>query len=142
MESPLYRDLVGGTSQAIRRIQIASRAVATTENARCRHTGHIGQSSLKKQHSNACRIAGIEFFPLYTFRHTCLTLWSACMDPYTLAYFAGHSDFATTRRYVHPNLETGREAMERARGAQGGHNLGTVTDQSALTKRPPTAVTV
>jgi len=87
-------------------------------------TGHIGQSSLKKQHANACRIAGIEYFPLYTFRHTCLTLWSACMDPYTLAYFAGHSDFATTRRYVHPNLETGREAMERARVAQGGHNSG------------------
>ena len=46
------------------------------------------------------------------------------MDPYTLAYFAGHSDFATTRRYVHPNLETGREAMERARAAQGRHNSG------------------
>ena len=46
------------------------------------------------------------------------------MDPYTLAYFAGHSDFATTRRYVHPNLEIGREAMERARAAQGRHNSG------------------
>lgn len=40
------------------------------------------------------------------------------------AYFAGHSDFSTTRRYVHPNLEAGREAMERARGVQGGHNIG------------------
>jgi hypothetical protein len=46
------------------------------------------------------------------------------MDPYTLAYYAGHSDFATTRRYVHPNVETGREAMQRARVARGGHNSG------------------
>ncbi len=37
---------------------------------------------------------------------------------------AGHSDFATTRSYVHPNLETGREAMERTRGAQGRPNSG------------------
>jgi hypothetical protein len=46
------------------------------------------------------------------------------MDPYSLAYFAGHSDFGTTRRYVHPNLETGREAMERAQSAQSRHNCG------------------
>lgn len=37
---------------------------------------------------------------------------------YTLAYLAGHSDFATTRRYVHPNLNAAREALERARLAQ------------------------
>jgi integrase len=80
-------------------------------------SGHIEQSSLKKQHPKACKMAGIDYFPLYTFRHTCLTLWSGYMDPYTLAYFAGHSDFATTRRYVHPNLDKGREAMERARAA-------------------------
>ena len=46
------------------------------------------------------------------------------MDPYTLAYFAGHSDFGTTRRYVHPNLDTGRAAMEKAREVQGGHKNG------------------
>ena len=46
------------------------------------------------------------------------------MDPYTLAYFAGHSDFGTTRRYVHPNMESGRAAMERAGVAAGGHNSG------------------
>ncbi len=28
------------------------------------------------------------------------------MDPYTLAYLAGHSDFSTTKRYVHPQTET------------------------------------
>ena len=46
------------------------------------------------------------------------------MDSYNLAYFAGHSDFGTTRRYVHPNLDTGRAAMERAREVQGGHKNG------------------
>ena len=33
------------------------------------------------------------------------------MDPYTLAYLAGHSDFATTKRYVHPQPEAVRQAM-------------------------------
>ena len=37
------------------------------------------------------------------------------MDPYTLGYLAGHSDFSTTRRYVHPQVHTVREAIERAR---------------------------
>jgi hypothetical protein len=46
------------------------------------------------------------------------------MDPYTLAYLAGHSDFATTRRYVHPQTHTVLEAIERARKAQGGHKTG------------------
>ncbi|HXJ38757.1 MAG TPA: hypothetical protein VNH18_05735, partial [Bryobacteraceae bacterium] len=46
----------------------------------------------------------------YTFRHTCLTRWAGILDPYTLA-LAGHSDFPTTRRYVHPNLNTAREAL-------------------------------
>jgi hypothetical protein len=73
-------------------------------------SGHIGQSSLKKRHAKACALAGLEHLPPYTFRHTCLTRWASHMDPYTLAYFAGHSDFGTTRRYVHPNLESGKGA--------------------------------
>jgi integrase len=39
-----------------------------------------------------------------------LTRWANILDPYTLAYLAGHSDFATTRRYVHPNLNTARDS--------------------------------
>ncbi len=46
------------------------------------------------------------------------------MDPYTLAYLAGHSDFSMTRRYVHPQAETVRVSMQRAREAQGGHSFG------------------
>jgi hypothetical protein len=46
------------------------------------------------------------------------------MDPYTLAYLAGHSDFSTTRRYIHSQAHTVRDAMERARKAHGGHKFG------------------
>jgi integrase len=71
-------------------------------------SGQMEQSTLVKQHGKACDLSGIERLPFYTFRHTCLTRWALHMDPYTLAYFAGHSNFGTTRRYVHPNLDTGR----------------------------------
>lgn len=40
------------------------------------------------------------------------------MDPYTLGYLAGHSDFSTTKRYIHPQAQTVLAAMERARAAQ------------------------
>jgi hypothetical protein len=40
------------------------------------------------------------------------------MDPYTLGYLAGHSDFSTTKRYIHPQAQTVLAAMERARVAQ------------------------
>jgi len=46
------------------------------------------------------------------------------MDPWTLAYLAGHRDMNITKRYVHPQEHTIREAMEKARNAQGGHKYG------------------
>ncbi len=49
------------------------------------------------------------------------------MDPYTLAYLAGRSDFSTTKRYVHPQTETVLAAFERAREVRTGHSLGIVT---------------
>jgi hypothetical protein len=55
------------------------------------------------------------------------------MDPYTLAYLAGHSDFGTTRRYVHPQAETVLAAMERAQGAEGGHKYGHTAEAKGLT---------
>jgi integrase len=76
------------------------------------------QSTLKRQHEKACKLGKLVAFVPYTFRHTCLTRWANILDPYTLAYLAGHSDFGTTRRYVHPNLRTAREALDRARTAQ------------------------
>lgn len=125
----------GKTASARRSIPLSKRAEAILEMRRAvsrsswvfaapTKSGHIEQSTLKKQHNKACHAAGLEQVPFYTFRHTCLTRWAAHMDPYTLAYFAGHSDFGTTRRYVHPNMDSGRAAMERARGVSGGHNSG------------------
>ena len=53
-------------------------------------------------------------FELYTFRHTCLTRWAPHMDPWTLAYLAGHRDMTITKRYIHPQEDTVRKAMGRA----------------------------
>ena len=103
-------------------------------------SGHIEKSSLKKQHSNACKFAKIAPFPFYTFRHTCLTRWAAYMDPYILAYLAGHSDFSTTRRYVHPQVQTIRDAMERARVGQSGHSSGHNSSESIESPKPAIAV--
>jgi hypothetical protein len=46
------------------------------------------------------------------------------MDPWTLAYLAGHRDMNITKRYIHPQAQTIREAMGKARGEKGGHNSG------------------
>jgi len=127
--------LFGKTASARRTIPLTPRLTAFLDMRRAiaqsewvfpalTRSGHIEKSSLKKQHAKACKLAKLEPFVLYTFRHTCLTRWAAYMDPYTLAYLAGHSDFSTTRRYVHPQAHTVRDAMERARKAQGGHKFG------------------
>ena len=98
----------GKTENARRTIPLTKRAAALIEMRR----------------AAACKLAKVTPFPFYTFRHTCLTRWAAYMDPYTLAYLAGHSDFSTTRRYVHPQVQTIRDAIERARAGQGGHSSG------------------
>ena len=97
-------------------------------------SGHIEPSSLKKQHAKAVREATrilrdetqdakrkFAGFDLYTLRHTCLTRWAPHMDPWTLAYLAGHRDMNITKRYIHPQHQTVLDAMEKA---QGGHNSG------------------
>lgn len=121
----------GKTENARRTIPLTQRTAAILEMRRTAaegewvfpaptSSGHIEKSSLKKQHPKACTLAKVAEFQLYTFRHTCLTRWAAHMDPYTLAYLAGHSDFSTTRRYVHPQVQTVRDAIERARNGQSG----------------------
>jgi len=145
--------LFGKTASARRVIPLTPRADAIVQMRRAAarsaewvfpaatQSGHIEKSTLKKPHSNACRLARVVPFPLYTFRHTCLTRWAAYMDAYTLAYLAGHSDFSTTRRYVHPQAHTVREAMERARKGQGGHNSGHSNETAVLAESPAIAVT-
>ncbi len=124
----------GKTINARREIPLTDRASEVMEARRgaksewvfpaSTSSGHMEQSTLKKQHSKACKLAGVAIFVPYTMRHTCLTRWARILDPYTLAYLAGHSDFGTTKRYVHPNLNTAREALQRARDAQSRHKSG------------------
>jgi hypothetical protein len=46
------------------------------------------------------------------------------MDPWTLAYLAGHRDMSITKRYVHPQEHSTRAAIEKARVALSGHKTG------------------
>lgn len=142
----------GKTESARRTIPLTLRAAALIEMRRTAGTGewvfpaptrsgHIEKSSLKRQHPKACKMAKVVDFPLYTFRHTCLTRWASFMDPYTLGYLAGHSDFATTRRYVHPQARTITEAIERARSAQGGHKTGHTAETATEGPEPYRTVT-
>jgi integrase len=125
----------GKTANARRRIPVSGRVLAilqlrasaaTTEFVFPAPTssGHIEPSSVQKQHAKACLLAKLSHFPLYTFRHTCLTRWAPFMDPWTLAYLAGHRDMSITKRYVHPQEYNTRAAIEKARVALGGHNSG------------------
>jgi hypothetical protein len=145
------RVLFGKTVNARRVIPLTARAKAVIEMRRATasadewvfpagtKSGHIEKSTLNKKHPKAAKLAGLVPFPLYTFRHTCLTRWAAYMDPYTLAYLAGHSEFSTTKRYVHPQAHTVREAMERARVGQGGHSSGHTSEMPAEGREPSIA---
>jgi len=46
------------------------------------------------------------------------------MDPWTLAYLAGHRDMSITKRYVHPQEYSTQAAIEKARVALSGHKTG------------------
>src|ERR1035438_1671086 len=137
----------GKTENARRRIPMSNRVASVLDMQRTlsqserifpapTKSGHMEKSTLKKRHAKACKGKSkddkntgqksfdIQPFALYTLRHTCLTRWAPHMDPWTLAYLAGHRDMSITKRYVHPQEHTSRAAMDRARDAQGGHNSG------------------
>jgi len=135
----------GKTENARRTIPLSERAAQLIEARRVAaksdwvfpaptKSEHIEKSTLTKPHAKAYTIAKVASFPLYTFRHTCLTRWAAHMDPYTLGYLAGHSDFSTTKRYIHPQAQTVLAAMERARAAQSGHRTGHNADSEGLSQ--------
>jgi integrase len=125
----------GKTANARRRVPLSQRAAAILELRRQEFagewvfpaptkSGQIEPSTLQGQHAKACVLAKVAHFPLYTFRHTCLTRWAPFMDPWTLAYLAGHRDMSITKRYVHPQEFNTHAAMEKARVALSGHNSG------------------
>ncbi len=125
VEPDAIRITFGKTKAARRRIPATDRVKAVFDR---RHgespsawvfpaktqSGHIEPSSVKKQQARTFKRTGIDRFVLYSLRHTCLTRWAPHMDPYTLAYLAGHSDMNTTKRYIHPADETVRAAFDRA----------------------------
>ena len=142
----------GKTENARRRVPLSSRAMSILQLRRetfegewvfpaPTKSGHVEPSTIRGQHARACALANLPHFPLYTFRHTCLTRWAPHMDPWTLAYLAGHSNMATTKRYVHPQVENTRLAMERAWNAQGGHSSGHNLNGSASANLSNLAVT-
>jgi integrase len=141
----------GKTENARRTIPLTPRLAALIEMRRAvasgewvfpapTRSGHMEKSTLKKQHPKAYRIAKVAAFSRYTFRHTCLTRWAEYRDPFTLAYLADHSDFSTTRRYVHPQAETVRAAMERARSARGRHSSGHSDEKAAVSQKATAAL--
>ena len=81
-------------------------------------------------------------FELYALRHACLTRWAPHMDPWTLAYLAGHRDMNITKRYVHPQEQTVRAAMDRAQVANGGHTSGHTPESVNLVHMPVAAATI
>ena len=107
-------------------------------------SGPIEPSSLDKQHAKAVSEATRLFpeetgdpkrtfagFELYTLSAHVSYRWAPHMDPWTLAYLAGHRDMNITKRYVHPQEHTILEAMERAREVKGGHT-GQQPDQQRM----------
>jgi hypothetical protein len=64
------------------------------------------------------------------------------MDPWTLAYLAGHRDMNITKRYFHPQEETIRAAMERAREGKGGHTSGHTAQNVDLKNMPVSAAKI
>jgi integrase len=125
----------GKTDNARRRIPVSQRVQSILDKRRGHvegpwifpaptKSGHIEPSSLQGQHAKACVLAKLVHLPLYTFWHTCLTRWAPFMDPWTLAYLAGHRDMSITKRYVHPQEYSTRAAMEKARVALSGHSSG------------------
>lgn len=152
----------GKTENARRRIPMSARVLAVIEMRRARRvsdwvfpaataSGHIEPSSLKRQHVNACRGSvdesgqqawRVQPFPLYTLRHTCLTRWAPHMDPWALAYLAGHRDMSITKRYVHPQQDVLLQSIGKARIANGGHTSGHTnqfTSKANTTDTAPTA---
>ena len=144
----------GKTDNARRRIPASKRVAAVLDMRHTNaagewvfpadtRSGHIEPASIKRQHQKACKGPqaapgaqetkqdatekpkwNVEPFPMYTLRHTCLTRWAPHMDPWALAYVAGHRDMSITKRYVHPQQGTLRDSIEKARVANGGHTFG------------------
>jgi site-specific recombinase XerD len=80
-------------------------------------SGHITESSIRKQHYKAIEEAQLDHFEIYCFRHTFLTILgnSGC-DPYTLCRIAGHGDIQMGMHYCRTQKEFIETAFDRLVG--------------------------
>jgi hypothetical protein len=60
--------------------------------------------------------------------------------PLTLAYLAGHRDMNITKRYIHPQEHTIRQAIDRARVDATGHSFGHTGSEERNTSAEETAL--
>lgn len=69
---------------------------------------------LNNRHDDACRLAEVSFC-LYDFRHTFATrmVTDVGIDMATVAALLGHASLRTVSRYVHPQAQAQRDAMEK-----------------------------
>ena len=68
--------------------------------------------------------------------------WAPHMDPRTLAYLGGHRDMNLTKRYVHPQEQTIRAAMDRAQVANSGRTFGHTGQKTDLENTPVPTPTI
>ncbi|MGD0125409.1 MAG: site-specific integrase [Terriglobia bacterium] len=88
-------------------------------------SGHLMQGSAKNQHAKAFTVLAkahaenpeanpeVKPFPPYTLRHTALTWLAPYGDAFALMRAAGHSQIATTMRYIHPQSEEIEKMFDR-----------------------------
>ena len=83
-------------------------------------SGHIGHSTLKKQHRLALQLSGVRPFILYSLRHSFATRIAPHVDAWTLCKVMGWSSLSVAMTYIHPSEDRVLDAFS----DMGGHNFG------------------
>ena len=83
-------------------------------------SGHIGHSTLKKQHRRALQLSGVRPFVLYSLRHSFATRIAPHVDAWTLCKVMGWSSLSVAITYIHPSEDRVLDAFS----DMGGHNFG------------------
>jgi integrase len=74
----------------------------------------LGPNEMLRRLKQVCQQAGVDGATLHKFRHTYATsLLERGADIVTVQHLLGHSDLDTTRRYLSPNEELKRQAVNR-----------------------------
>jgi len=109
---------------------------------RATKSGHMEDTTLKKQHAAAIKASGVPPFVIYDFRHTRITRWAKVLPLPVVQRLAGHTDITTTMRYVHLSDADVRAAMAKEQEDRSRHTSGHTegeTNSSDLPKSSPNA---